>query len=94
MQETIGYVKLFRKFNKWGWYEDLVVKAVFLHCLLQQIRTALKKLELSGEISVNLTNKFTATKVIKWANYQDYDHENNKQITNKQQSNNNQTTIN
>lgn len=29
-----GYVKLHRKFTKWGWYSDVNTKAVFLHLLL------------------------------------------------------------
>ena len=34
MQELNGFIKLFRKFKSWGWYQDTVVKALFLHCLL------------------------------------------------------------
>ncbi len=34
MQELNGYVKIFRKFKRWGWYQNTVVKVVFLHCLL------------------------------------------------------------
>lgn len=128
MQELNGFIKLFRKFKKWGWYQNSIVKSVFLHCLLsasycdfewmgekykagefstslenmsrdlgisvQRLRTALKKLQGSGEIFVNSTNKFTLIKVVKWGNYQDYDTEANNQITNKQQSSNNQITIN
>lgn len=29
-----GYIKLHRKFTKWGWYEDPNTKAVFIHLLL------------------------------------------------------------
>ena len=29
-----GYIKLHRKFTKWGWYSDANTKAVFLHLLL------------------------------------------------------------
>lgn len=29
-----GYIKLHRKFTKWGWYNDVNTKAVFLHLLL------------------------------------------------------------
>ena len=29
-----GFIKLWRKFLKWGWYEDVNTKAVFLHLLL------------------------------------------------------------
>lgn len=62
----------------------------------QQVRTALKKLESTNEITSNVTNKYTQILVIKWGDYQSFiDTSNkqiNKQITNKQQSNNNQIT--
>lgn len=29
-----NYIKLFRKFQKWGWYNDPATKSVFLHLLL------------------------------------------------------------
>ena len=34
MQELNGYIKLYRKLIRWGWYQDNVVKSLFLHCLL------------------------------------------------------------
>lgn len=34
MQELNGYIKLYRKLVKWGWYQDNVVKCLFLHFLL------------------------------------------------------------
>lgn len=34
MQELNGFVKLYRKLKRWGWYKDTVVKCVFLHFLL------------------------------------------------------------
>lgn len=34
MQELNGYIKLYRKLIKWGWYQDSVVKDLFLHFLL------------------------------------------------------------
>lgn len=34
MQELNGYIKLYRKLIKWGWYQDNVVKSLFLHFLL------------------------------------------------------------
>ncbi len=34
MQELNGYIKLYRKLIKWGWYQDSVVKDLFLHLLL------------------------------------------------------------
>lgn len=58
----------------------------------QQIRTALKKLQSTNEICVKSTNKFSQITVIKWADYQGYMAEDNKQITNNQQTNNKQIT--
>lgn len=59
----------------------------------QSIRTALKKLEKTGEISKKSTNKFTIITICKWDVYQsnptDEQHSNNIQTTFKQHSNNN-----
>ena len=30
-----GYIKLYRKMKKWGWYKDQNTKDVFLHLLLE-----------------------------------------------------------
>lgn len=128
--ELNGYIKLFRKLVKWRWYQDSVVKDLFLHCLIfasfrdfnwmdqmlkagqfvtsyknlsqelgfsvQQIRTALKKLESTGEITSKSTNKFTVITVVNWANYQsDEDYintESNNPTTNEQQTDNKRTT--
>lgn len=104
MQESSGYIKLYRKLVQWGWYKDNAVKCLFLHCLLtasfkefkwmgnsmkagqfvtsykalseilgftvQQIRTALKKLESTKEIKVESTNKYTIITVLNWESYQ------------------------
>ena len=104
MQELNGYIKLFRKLIRWGWYQDSVVKDLFLHCLIcasykdfewmgmelkagqfitgrkklaeelgfseQQIRTAVSKLESTGEISIFPTNKYSIITVTNWENYQ------------------------
>ena len=104
MQELNGYIKLFRKLIRWGWYQDNVVKGLFIHCLLcasykdfewmgmelkagqfitgrkklaeelgfseQQIRTAISKLESTGEISIFSTNKYSIITVTNWENYQ------------------------
>ena len=65
---------------------------------VQQVRSALAKLEKTGEIERRATNKNTVVKVVKFSVYQaqpsDEQQTNNKQITNKQQSNNNQITTN
>ena len=56
----------------------------------QQIRTSLSKLEKSGEINKQTTNKYSIITINKYDEYQDI----NKQITNNQQTNNNIKEIN
>lgn len=60
---------------------------------IQQIRTALGKLESTGEISRKSTNRFTIVTICKYEQYQQVDEceqqTNNNQITNEQQTNNN-----
>ena len=141
MQELNGYIKLYRKLIQWGWYQDNVVKSLFLHCLLmasfrdftwmgnclkagqfitsykslseelgfsiQQVRTAIKKLESTEEITSKSTNKYTIITVMNWENYQveeessntvsnnpttNEQQTDNKQTTNEQQTDNKQTT--
>ena len=58
----------------------------------QQIRTGIAKLESTGEIAVKSTNRFSAITVVKWGDYQLSNFVNNKQITNKQQTDNKQIT--
>ena len=132
MQELNGYIKLFRKLIRWGWYQDSVVKDLFLHCLIcasykdfewmgmelkagqfitgrkklaeelgfseQQIRTAIKKLESTGEITTKSTNRYSVITVVNWDNYQGDDTESNQEsnfpITNKQPTDNQQITNN
>ena len=131
-----GWIKLYRKLTDWEWYDDTVVKAVFIDLLIlanhqdntwhgqtvkrgslvtslvtiagrngltiQQVRTALNKLEKTGEINKQATNKNTLIIVLNYERYQEFeDIENvdcqqasNIQATNKQQSNNNQSTTN
>ena len=68
----------------------------------QQIRTAIKKLESTGEIERKATNKNTIIIVLNYKQYQGMEYTeqqtnnkpNNNQITIKQQSNNNQITTN
>lgn len=60
----------------------------------QQVRTALKKLESTGEISLFSTNKFTIATVENWAFYQGDESEGNQQVTNNQPTNNQQVTNN
>lgn len=63
----------------------------------QQIRTALKHLKESGEISTTkVTNKFTVVRVENWEKYQAYQPTSNQpinqQVTNKQPTSNQQVT--
>jgi DNA replication protein DnaD len=99
-----GFVKIHRKLIQWGWYQDNVVKGVFLHLLLtanfkdapwqgriikkgqvvigtqkmadelgftrQQIRTAIKKLKSTNEITTEPTNKNTIVTIVNREDYQ------------------------
>lgn len=51
---------------------------------IQQIRTSLKRLEKSGEVTIKTTNKFSIISITKWGEYQT----DNKRITNEQHANN------
>ena len=63
----------------------------------QQIRTALKKLESTGEISIFSTNRFSIATVVNWGIYQgdEYDEQqtDNIQATNNQQTDNKRITF-
>lgn len=70
---------------------------------IQQIKTALSKLQTTGEITYKSTNKYTVITVVKWEDYQVLEFEatdsstfeqllNNQPITNEQLSNNFQIT--
>ena len=50
---------------------------------ISKLRTSLKKLELSGEITIKTTNKFSIISIVKWVDYQT----DSKQITNESQTN-------
>ena len=63
-----------------------------LELTTQQIRTSLKKLKETKEISEKTTNKFTLINIENYCLYQDNKEKNNKQITNEQQTNNKQKT--
>lgn len=55
---------------------------------VMQIRTAIKKLESTGEITIKKTNKFSIISIVSWELYQ----EDNTQVTNEQQTDNTQVT--
>lgn len=59
---------------------------------IRQIRTSLEKLQQSGEIIKKTTNKFTIINVVNYGIYQDEKVESDKQMTNKRQTNDKQTT--
>ena len=130
MQAFNGYIKIYRKFVRWGWYKNSVVKDTFLHCLVmanftdqsfegtiikkgqfvtsyenlasdlgfttQKVRTAIKKLKSTGEITTKSTNKFTIITVVNWEFYQGMEEiptsETTRALTNEQQTTNNQIT--
>lgn len=56
----------------------------------QQVRTALKKLESTGELTIKTTSRFSIIKVNNWFDHQ----QDNQQITNKQPTDNQQITTN
>ena len=60
----------------------------------QQVRTAIKKLESTGEITRFPTNRFSIVTIENWEFYQGDTEDANKQITNNQQTNNKQITNN
>lgn len=59
---------------------------------VQSVRTALEHLKLTNEVTIKTTNKFTIITVINYNSYQDYNKEDNNQLTNNQQSTNNNIT--
>jgi len=58
----------------------------------QVIRTCINRLKLTNEITIKSTNKFSIITICNYENYQISENKANKQITNKQQTNNNQLT--
>jgi len=59
-----------------------------------KIRTAIKKLIVTNEITIKTTSQFTIIQIVKYSDYQADNKHNNKRITNKQQTDNNQITTN
>lgn len=59
---------------------------------IQQVRTALDKLKLTNEITYKSTRQYSIITVNNWNEYQEDNKQVNKQITNKQQTNNKQIT--
>ena len=68
-----------------------------LNLTTQNVRTAINHLKSTGEITIKSTNKFSIVSIVNWEKYQGYEEDANKQInkqTNKQLTNNQQTTNN
>lgn len=60
----------------------------------QQVRTAIDKLKITGEITYKSTSRYSMITINNWNCYQANQQTNNKQITSKQQTNNKQITTN
>ncbi|MCP3681708.1 MAG: hypothetical protein GY861_03370 [bacterium] len=71
-------------------YENLSSKKAKVS--VQQIRTALKRLKSTGEITIKTTNQYTHISIINYDKHQSFNKQINKQITNEQQTNNKQIT--
>lgn len=69
-----------------------------LKLTVQNVRTSIKKLEKTGEITIKSTNKFSLITIEKYGNFQSSNFEinkqNNNQLTNNQQTTNKQLTTN
>ena len=60
---------------------------------MMKVRTCLKRLEETGEITTKTTNKYSVITICKYDSYQSQNSDANKQITNNQQTDNKQITI-
>lgn len=60
----------------------------------QQVRTCLKKLKSTNEITIKTTNKFTVITINNYDEYQDINQQPNQQVTNNQPTSNQQVTTN
>lgn len=121
-----GYIKLFKKFINWEWYQNTNTKIMFIHCLLkanwedtkyegkiikrgsfvtgrkklakelniteQQVRTSLQHLQVTNEITIKKSNKYSIITVNNYDTYQVINQQDNQQITNNQPTNNQQIT--
>ena len=129
-----GWIKLHRALMDWEWYDDIITRGIFIHCLLranhtdvnwrgmelkrgqfvtslkhladengvsvQTLRTHLKRLKSTSELTIKSTNKYSIITVCKYASYQSEKSEankqtnkqTNKQVTSNQHATNNQVT--
>lgn len=61
---------------------------------VMQVRTSLKRLKVTGELTVKTTNRYSLVSVCNWIEYQDDNRQPNRQVTGKQQTDNKQITTN
>ena len=121
-----GYIKLYRKMMKWGWYTDTNAKCVFLHLLflaqyetcffrgikleigqavtsireisvqtgisMQSVRTAIKHLKSTQEITQCTHGKFSVFTIQNYVEYQGDNTASNKQVTQSQHTANTEVT--
>ena len=129
-----GWIKLHRALMDWEWYDDIITRGIFIHCLLranhtdtnwrgielkrgqfvtslkhlaeengislQTLRTHLKRLKSTRELTIKSTNKNSIITVCKYESYQSEKSEANtqtntqanKQLTSNQQATNIQLT--
>ncbi len=121
-----GYIKFYRRFMKWEWYQDANTKSLFIHLLLsanfekkvwrnividkgqlivgrkklakelnlseQEIRTSIKHLKSTNNITIKTTNKYSLITIVNWEKYQDIVSQTNQQTN--QQANHQLTTTN
>lgn len=59
---------------------------------VMQVRTSLKKLNLTGELTDKVTNKYRVISITNYSQYQEDNRQTNRQITDKQQADNRQVT--
>lgn len=122
MIDNNSWIKLYRKFREWGWYQDSNTKSVWLEILLtantedkewlgiqvkrgqlitsikhlskilgisnMSIRTSLKHLKSTKEITIQTTPNYTLITINKYNDYQQL----TKQLTNDQQTTNKRLT--
>lgn len=102
----VVFIHLLLKCNhkawKWRWVEiqrwetltwiNVLSQEIWLS--VQKIRTAIKKLKSTNEITINSTSAFSIIKLNNYNNYQDSNTQDNKQATNEQQASNKALTTN
>lgn len=129
-KKNLGWIKLWRSFLKWEWFDDPNTLKVFLYVLLkvnhstkkwmgieikrgefltgrqqmakdlkiseQSVRTSLKRLKSTSEITIKSTNKYSIIQVLNFEKYNDANQQSNQlanqQLTSNQPATNQQLT--